>query len=133
MQRDVVSVAHSHAAVRGRTEEDAVPPCCRTPTRPHRSMDVDSTAVEFFHVQLIRAEGIPTECCLAPWSIRSIAVFGRNVVFLPNRRCERSGRSHMPVTADYHATGEQNGWILITLVLAENGQRPLRVLGVVND
>src|SRR5581483_3506623 len=76
VERYVVAIAHSDAAVRRRTQEDAVPPRNRTPAWPHRSVDVNSSAVEFFHVQLVWSEGIAAQCGLTPGSIRGVAVLG---------------------------------------------------------
>src|SRR5882762_10286254 len=103
MQGVVIAVAHSDAAVRRGTQEDAVPPSDRTPTRPHCSVDVDSSAVEFFHVQLVWPESITTHDSLAPWSVRRVAVLRRDVIFFPDCRRECSRWSHVPVASDNYA------------------------------
>src|ERR1700730_10759493 len=119
--------------MRGRTEENAIPPSCGTPPRSHCSVDIDSLAVQFFHVQLVRAEGIATQYGLAVRRVSSRTVLRRDVIFLPDSRSESSRRSHVPITSHNDAAREQNSWIRIALVLTRYRQRTLGRLGVVND
>jgi len=130
---DVVRIAHSYAAMRGRTEKNTIPPSCWAPTRPHRSVNKYPQAVEFLHVQLVRAEGITTQYGLTVRSTSSRTVFRRDMIFFPDSRSESSRRSHLPTTSHNYAACEQDSWILITLVLTSYCERTLRGLAVIDD
>src|ERR1700686_61567 len=65
----VVRIAHSDATVRGRAEEDAIPPGYGAPVWSHRSVNVNPSTIEFFYVQLVWAERIPSELRLAVRSV----------------------------------------------------------------